>query len=65
MEIKDLKFDILKGIELKGVAIKEEPSRYKNRDFIKDDSIVLRYNLIALLGMELGNRQIRAGLPVY
>lgn len=52
VEIKTLRFDIFKGIELKGVSIKE-PARYGNRDFIKDDSIVLKYNPFALLAMEL------------
>ncbi len=50
--IKEVKFNIIKGIELNGFAIKES-KRYGNRDFIKDESIVLRYNLPALLGREL------------
>jgi hypothetical protein len=52
VEIKDLQFNVFKGIELKGFTIKEPP-RYGKRDFIKDSSIVLRYNLFALLGMQL------------
>ena len=50
--IRDVNFNILKGIELKGFSVKE-PKRYGNRDFIKDESIVLKYNLLALLGSEL------------
>lgn len=45
--IENLKFDIFKGIELKGVSIKET-QRYKKRDFIKDDRMILKYNLFAL-----------------
>lgn len=50
--IKDVKFNIIKGIELNGFSIKES-KRYGNRDFIKDESIILKYNLLALLGREL------------
>ncbi|MCX8092660.1 MAG: AsmA family protein [Candidatus Goldbacteria bacterium] len=50
--IKEIKFNILKGIELNGFSIKE-PKRYGGMDFIKDESIVLKYNLLALLGREL------------
>ncbi|MCX7699158.1 MAG: AsmA family protein [Candidatus Goldbacteria bacterium] len=50
--IKDIKFNILKGIELNGFSIKE-PKRYGNRDFIKDESIILKYNLLALFSREL------------
>ena len=52
VSVKSLSFNILKGFELKGFVIKES-KRYGNRDFIRDDSIVMRYNLIALLGREL------------
>ncbi len=50
--IKDVKFNIIKGIELNGFSIKES-KRYGNRDFIKDESIILKYNLLALIGREL------------
>lgn len=50
--IKDIKFNIIKGIELSNFSIKES-KKYGNRDFIKDESIVLKYNLFALLGREL------------
>jgi len=45
--IAGLKFNILKGIELNGVSIKET-EKYKKRDFIRDDQVLLRYNLLAL-----------------
>ncbi len=50
--IDGLKFDIFKGIELTGVSLKES-ARYKKRDFIKDDKIILKYNLPALFAGEL------------
>jgi len=50
--IKEVNFNVFKGIELKGCSLKES-KRYGNRDFIKDEKIVLKYNLFALLGREL------------
>jgi uncharacterized protein involved in outer membrane biogenesis len=50
--ISDLKFNIFRGFELKGFVMRES-DRYPNRAFIKDDDIVLRYNLLALLAREL------------
>jgi hypothetical protein len=51
--IKDLKFNVFKGFELKGFVMKESARYGTKRDFIKDDSIVLRYNLLALFVREL------------
>jgi hypothetical protein len=53
VEIKELQFNLLKGFELKGFSMKESARYGTKRDFIKDDSIVLRYNLPALIGREL------------
>jgi uncharacterized protein involved in outer membrane biogenesis len=53
VEIKDLQFNIFKGFELKGFTIKESARYGTKRDFIKDDRIVLKYNLFALFAREL------------
>src|ERR1035437_22990 len=50
--IENLKFNIFKGIELKGFALKE-PAQYGKTDFIKDDDIILKYNIFALLAGDL------------
>lgn len=52
VELKELKFNILKGLELRGFVMKES-ERYKKRPFIKDDEIILKYNLLALLKGDL------------
>ncbi len=48
--VKKLQFNIFKGIELDGVTIKE---RDGENNFIKDDTILLKYNLFALLVRQL------------
>lgn len=53
VSIKDLQFNIFKGFELKGFVMKESSRYGTKRDFIKDESIVLKYNLLALFAREL------------
>jgi hypothetical protein len=50
--IETLSYNILKGIELKGVTISEN-GRYKQRAFISDGEITLKYNPFALFGGNL------------
>jgi|GEM_PF-1330203 len=52
VKIENIKFNILKGLQLKGFSIKEG-ERYKKGYFIKDDEMILKYNLLALLKGEL------------
>ncbi|HDT14832.1 MAG TPA: AsmA family protein, partial [Firmicutes bacterium] len=51
--VGDLKFNIFRGIELHNVAIGENPAYKTDRAFIKDELIVLRYNLFALFAKKL------------
>ncbi len=50
--IESIDFNILKGLELKSFSISES-NRYKKGYFVKDDKIILKYNLLALLKGEL------------
>lgn len=52
VKIENIDFNILKGLELKGFSIRES-ARYKKEYFVKDDKIILKYNLLALLKGEL------------
>ncbi|MCE5300622.1 MAG: AsmA family protein [Spirochaetia bacterium] len=46
-QIASLEFSLFKGIELKGIRLKEaKPDA--GRDFIRDDEVLLKYNLFAL-----------------
>ena len=47
-----LKFNIFKGIEIDNVYIKESGAQNKT-DFLKADSVVFKYNLLALLKKDL------------
>ncbi|MBN1113845.1 MAG: AsmA family protein, partial [Oligoflexia bacterium] len=51
--IKSLEFNLFKGFELKGFSMKENARYGAKKDFIRDDSIVLKYNLFALFAGEL------------
>ena len=62
VNIENLRVNILKGIEIKGFTIKES-SRYKTGYFIKDEKVVLKYNLLALLKGELFIYQILLNEP--
>src|SRR5208337_99836 len=44
--VNKLKFNVFKGIELDSMTIKERDSQ---ADFIRDDTVLLKYNLLALL----------------
>ncbi|MFW6210851.1 MAG: AsmA family protein [bacterium] len=51
--VGELKFNIFKGIELHNVAIGENPQYGHDRAFIKDELVVLKYNLFALFAKKL------------
>lgn len=62
VNIENLQFNIFKGIEIKGFTIKEN-SRYKTGYFIKDEKVILKYNLLALLKGDLFIYQILLDEP--
>ncbi|HDQ26454.1 MAG TPA: AsmA family protein [bacterium] len=60
--IEKVDFNILKGFEIRGFYIRES-KRYGDRMFIKDDYVVLKYNLFALLRRDLVIHQFELNSP--